>query len=215
MRRFAVVLVMVSLVVLVPDPAFAVGPAVLTTGTVGGADVAVNDVLKADLKTMVQAKFTTMSGGASGVFCPTSTITVKVLTNPPAGGAATGSVTAWTYDTCTSNIPGAIKVLGVAADNLPYGITINGATGTVAVTSMPISISAAIMTGPGPITCTYQAVNNALTATAANADNSVTFTNQRYTKTAGNAPCPPSVWFSASYAPLIDTNAANAAVFLQ
>src|SRR5947209_14459244 len=105
--------------------AFAAAPAasadavdVLTTGSVGGANVTVGDVLQAGLTSGTTATFLDANG--KGVTCTTATFTASVTANPAAPGAATESVTNLTFSGCKSNISGVSSVKSITIDNLPY-----------------------------------------------------------------------------------------------
>ena len=209
--RTAVALIALAAGVLVANPAHAAGPAVLATGSVGGANVAVGDVVTSGLKSGTQARFVTSVGGSTGVFCNVSAFTGTVLTNPDAGGVATESLTAQTFSSCTSNIFGVTAVQSVTVNNLPYGTTVDSATGTVTVTggTAPIQTTLAMGTLLGSITCVFQATNGSISGVASNTDNSITFTDQPFTKTSGSSLCPTSGFFTAKYAPVQDTSVAG------
>ncbi|MFG2886718.1 Tat pathway signal sequence domain protein [Streptomyces sp. NPDC048297] len=195
-----------ALTVAAAVPASASG-AVLTTGAAGGTAVADGDTLVAPLATGTAATLYTSATSTSGVRCTSSQFTASVTGNPTAPGTATESVTAHTLANCTSNITGVTGVDSITINNLPYGATITSG-GTLTVT--PPSGSAIQATGKlrtllGSITCVYQAPS--LTAQASNADNSITFTNQQFTKSSGSSLCPASGFFSAKYAPVTDAGA--------
>ncbi|MEU6085380.1 Tat pathway signal sequence domain protein [Streptomyces sp. NPDC047085] len=178
--------------------------AVLTTGAAGGSAVAVGDTVTAPLAAGTAATLYTTANSTSGVKCTTSQFTASVTGNPTAPGTATESVTAHTLANCTSNITGVLGVDSITINNLPYSATITS-DGTLTVT--PPSGSAIQATGKlrtllGTITCVYRAPS--LTAQAANADNSITFTDQQFTKSSGSSLCPASGYFSAKYAPVTD-----------
>jgi hypothetical protein len=217
MRRIQLVLaalVAVCASIVVAAPAQAAGVDVLTTGSVGGPNVAVGDSIGGTLKPGTKARFITSSGGSSGVSCSMSSFTVKVLTNPAASGTATGSMTAWSFGTCSSNIPN-LTVQAITVNNLPYGVSIgiNGWTITGG-SAGPIQLTFAFTSPLGSITCVYRAVNNVITGTGSNSDSSVSFTNQQLTKASGSTLCPSNLFFSATYI-VTDTSVGGAPVFVQ
>ncbi|WP_027343879.1 hypothetical protein [Hamadaea tsunoensis] len=226
MHRYAKVVLaaaVAGLTVLAGTPAHASGGSVnavdvLTVNALAGPNVAVNDVLQASLKAGTKVTFMSTPGGTTGVTCTVSTFSAKVLTNPGAGGTATESLTVQTFSTCTANVPGVTCVSSVTVDNLPYGATVNGTTKAVTITgttAKPIQTTVKLCTLLGTITCVYQADLNTVTGTASNTDNSITFTNQKFNKTMGPSTCFPNGYFSAVYAPVLDTTQANGKVFTQ
>ncbi|KOX02950.1 hypothetical protein [Streptomyces sp. NRRL B-3648] len=189
-------------------PASAAG-AVLTTGSAGGTAVAVGDTLTAPLASGTTATFYSSATGTSGVKCTGSQFTAKVTGNPTAPGTATESVTAHTFDssTCSSNVTGVLGVNGITINNLPYSATITSA-GTLTVSPPSGSVVQAtvqLRTLLGTVTCVYQAPG--LTGKADNADSSITFTNQQFTKSSGSSLCFANGYFTAKYAPVTDAGA--------
>jgi hypothetical protein len=187
-------------------PASAAG-AVLTTAD---GDVAVGDVLNASLASGTTATLYSSATGTSGVSCASSSFTASVTDNPAAPGTATESLTAHTFGSCTANVVGVLGVTGVTVNNLPYTTSV-ASDGTVTVTpasGSTIQTTVVLRTLLGSITCVYQAPS--LTGTASNTDNSITFTNQAFTKSSGSSLCFSSGYFTAKYAPV--TNASGAAV---
>ncbi|GGX82179.1 Tat pathway signal sequence domain protein [Streptomyces anandii] len=188
------------------SPAFADGGAVLTTGGTGGTPVAVGDVLTAQLASGTNATLYSSATGTSGVSCTSSTFTATVTDNPAAPGTATESVTGQTFDSssCTSNVTGVLGVSGITVEHLPYTTTV-ASDGTLTVTpasGSTIQTTVKLRTLLGSITCVYQAPS--LSGRADNADNSITFTNQQFTKTSGSSLCFGSGYFTAKYAPVTD-----------
>ncbi|MBU6532503.1 Tat pathway signal sequence domain protein [Streptomyces mayonensis] len=179
---------------------------VLTTGAAGGTPVAVGDTLVAPLASGTSATFHSSADGSSGVSCTSSQFTVTVTDNPTAPGTATESLTAHTFDSasCTSNVTGVLGVTGIKVANLPYTSTVSSAG---AVTVTPASGSAvrttvSLRTLLGSIDCVYESPG--LTGTASNADNSIAFADQHFTKVSGSGLCFADGWFTATYAPVTD-----------
>jgi len=188
---------------------------VLTTGSLGGPNVAVGNVLSANLKSGTTVKFVSAPGGNTGVTCTASSFSATVLTNPAAGGTATESLTAQTFGgTCTANVPGVTRVQSIAVDNLPYGASVTGSTGAVVISGGSSLIQTTVKLGTllGSITCVYRADLNKVSGTASNADNSITFTSQKFNKFSGPSTCFANGFFSATYAPVRDTSVAGSPV---
>lgn len=195
-----------SLLTALPASADADATNVLTTGSAAGTAAAVGDVLTAPLSTGTTATLYSSSTGTSGVICSTSQFTASVTANPASSGTATESVSAHTFANCTSNVIGVTGVSSVTVNNLPYVTTVTSAgvvTVTPASSAAPIQTTVVLKTLLGTITCVYQA--SSLTGSSSNTDNSITFSNQQFTKTSGSALCFSSGYFTAKYAPVTDT----------
>ncbi|MET8807707.1 Tat pathway signal sequence domain protein [Streptomyces sp. NPDC004546] len=195
-----------ALALAVAAPASADGSAVLTTGGAGGTAVATGDTLTAPLASGTSATLYSSATGTSGVTCTSSQFTATVTDNPTAPGTATESVTGHTFDSssCTSNVTGVLGVSSITVDNLPYTATV-ASDGTLTVSSASgstIQTTVKLRTLLGSITCVYQAAS--LTGKADNADNSISFTNQQFTKTSGSSLCFANGYFTARYAPVTD-----------
>jgi hypothetical protein len=176
---------------------------------VDGTPVAVGDVLTAQLASGSTATLRSSATGTSGVSCTASTFAATVTDNPAAPGTATESVTGHTFDSgsCTSNVTGVLGVSGITVDNLPYTATVDsGGTLTVAPAGgSTIQTTVRLRTLLGSVTCVYRAA--ALTGKADNADSSIAFTNQQFTKVSGSSLCFSSGYFTAKYAPVTDAGA--------
>ncbi|GAP48691.1 hypothetical protein [Streptomyces azureus] len=183
-------------------PASAADTPVLTT--TDGAAVAVGDVLDASLASGTAATFYSSATGTSGISCTSSAFAATVTDNPAAPGTATESLTSHSFDTsgCTANVVGVLGVSGITVDNLPYTTSVSS-DGTVSVTpgaGSAIQSTVRLRTLLGTINCVYRAPS--LTGTASNADNSITFTNQQFTKTSGSSLCFANAFFTAKYSPV-------------
>ncbi|MFF3330931.1 Tat pathway signal sequence domain protein [Streptomyces sp. NPDC002888] len=182
-------------------PASAADTAVLTAG---GEAVAVGDVLTASLASGTAATLYSSATGTSGVSCSSSQFTAKVTDNPTAPGTATESLTAHTFGNCSANVVGVLGVTSIAVNNLSYTTSVSS-DGTVAVTpaaGSTIQTTVVLRTLLGSISCVYQAPK--LTGAASNADNSITFTAQEFTKVSGSSLCFAKGYFTAKYAPVTD-----------
>ncbi|MER6688700.1 Tat pathway signal sequence domain protein [Streptomyces minutiscleroticus] len=193
-------------------PASAADAAVLTTGGPGGTAVAAGDVLNASLAAGTNATLYSSSTGTSGVSCSSSAFTATVTGNPTAPGTATESVTAHTFDaaSCTSNVVGVLGVNSIRIDNLPYTASVTSA-GSLTITppaGSTVQTTVSLRTLLGSITCVYRAPS--LSGTASNTDNSITFTNQQFTKFSGSSLCFNNGYFTAKYAPVKDTTQSGA-----
>ncbi|MET8234133.1 Tat pathway signal sequence domain protein [Micromonospora sp. NPDC005298] len=198
------------------DPSAALAGNVLTYPTAGGTAVAVNDVIQASLKTGTNATFYNSTSGTTGIKCAASSFSAKVLTNPTAPGTATESLTAQSFGTCTTNVFGTTGVQSIALNNLPYATSVTSAgvvkiSGTAAA---PVQSTVVLNSLLGAITCVYRTSTNSLTGAAANATNSITFTNQPFTKFSGPSLCFGTAYFSATYSPVRDSSKGNAAVYV-
>ncbi|MEU8185643.1 Tat pathway signal sequence domain protein [Micromonospora sp. NPDC049044] len=198
------------------DPSAALAGNVLTYPTAGGTAVAVNDVIQASLKTGTNATFYNSTSGTTGIKCAASSFSAKVLTNPIAPGTATESLTAQSFGTCTTNVFGTTGVQSIALNNLPYTTSVTSA-GVVTIsgtTAAPVQSTVVLNSLLGTINCVYRTSTNSLTGTAANASNSITFTNQPFTKFSGPSLCFNTAYFSATYSPVRDSTKGNAAVYV-
>ncbi|MFE1802072.1 MULTISPECIES: Tat pathway signal sequence domain protein [unclassified Streptomyces] len=188
-------------------PASAADGSVLTTGGAGGTAVATGDVLSASLATGTNATLYSSATGTSGISCSSSAFVATVVDNPAAPGTATESVTSHTFDSasCSSNVIGVLGVTSIKVDNLPYttAVTSGGSLTITPAAGSSIQTTAVLRTLLGSITCVYRAPS--LSGTANNADNSISFTNQQFTKFSGSSLCFSNGFFTAKYAPVTDT----------
>jgi hypothetical protein len=192
-----------AMLVMSPMAAAAAAPHdVLTTGKVGGANVAVHAVLKAGLKAGTTATFV-KPGTTRGVRCKTSAVTAKVTANPPRPGTAVVSVTVDTFAECAPSIAGVSRVLSLTSRDLPYRTTVSDARG-FPVTVFKPSTMIRLMTVAGPITCMYSAAK--ISGHASNTGQTVSFSNQVLAKSGGSGLCLARVAFSATYGPVIDNS---------
>ncbi|MFG1676063.1 Tat pathway signal sequence domain protein [Micromonospora sp. NPDC049282] len=189
-------------------PATALASAVLTYPAPAGTAVSVGDVIQASLKTGTNATFYSSSSGTTGIKCAASSFSAKVLTNPTAPGTATESLTAQTFTSCTTNVFGTTGVQSVTVNNLPYSTKVTSA-GVVTISgtaAAPIQSTVVLNSLLGTITCVYRTGTNTLTGAAANATNSISFTNQTLTKFSGPSLCFGTAYFTATYSPVKDTS---------
>lgn len=187
---------------LAASPAHALAGSVLTYGSAGGPAVAAGDTLTASLAPSATATIRTAVGGSTGITCSTSAFTAQVTGNPAAPGSASESLTAHTFGGCTTNILGATGVQSFTVDNLPVTTTATSA-GALTVTG-PIQTTVKLTTALGPTTCVY--TGPSLNGTTSNTGNTITFSNQPFTKKTGPASCPGTGYFSAVYGPVRDTS---------
>ncbi|MFD3380382.1 Tat pathway signal sequence domain protein [Streptomyces sp. NPDC058697] len=188
-------------------PASAADGSVLTTGGAGGTAVAAGAVLNSSLAAGTSATLYSSSTGTSGLSCTSSKFVATVVDNPTAPGTATESVTEHTFDSssCTSNVIGVLGVTSIKVDNLPYTSAV-GSDGSVTITpadGSSIQTTVVLRTLLGSITCVYRAPS--LSGTADNADNSISFSKQQFTKFSGSSLCFSNGFFTAKYAPVTDT----------
>ncbi|MEU9898897.1 Tat pathway signal sequence domain protein [Streptomyces phaeochromogenes] len=198
-------------------PASAADGSVLTTGGAGGTAVAAGAVLNSSLAAGTSATLYSSSTGTSGLSCTSSKFVATVVDNPTAPGTATESVTEHTFDSssCTSNVIGVLGVTSIKVDNLAYTSAV-GSDGSVTITPAPgstIQTTVVLRTLLGSINCVYQAPS--LSGTADNADNSISFSKQQFTKFSGSSLCFSNGFFTAKYAPVTDTTQTDSpAVFV-
>ncbi|MDQ0954960.1 hypothetical protein QFZ24_008883 [Streptomyces phaeochromogenes] len=195
-------------------PASAADGSVLTTGGAGGTAVAAGAVLNSSLAAGTSATLYSSSTGTSGLSCTSSKFVATVVDNPTAPGTATESVTEHTFDSssCTSNVVGVLGVTSIKVDNLPYTSAV-GSDGSVTITpadGSSIQTTVVLRTLLGSITCVYRAPS--LSGTADNADNSISFSKQQFTKFSGSSLCFSNGYFTAKYAPVTDTTQADSPV---
>ncbi|MGC5568689.1 Tat pathway signal sequence domain protein [Streptomyces sp. FR-108] len=198
-------------------PASAADGSVLTTGGPGGTAVAAGDVLSASLATGTNATLYSSATGTSGISCSSSAFVAAVVDNPAAPGTATESVTSHTFNnaSCTSNVVGVLGVTSIKVDNLPYttAVTSGGSLTITPAAGSSVQTTVVLRTLLGSITCVYRAPS--LSGTANNADNSISFTNQQFTKFSGSSLCFSNGYFTAKYAPVTDTSQSGSpAVFV-
>ena len=98
------------IIVLSAGPAWARTVDVLTTGKVGGTNVAVGDILKASLASGTSSTFFKSATSTTGVKCSKSSFSAKVTANPAKPGTAKESLTSQTFSSCTSNVSGVTGV---------------------------------------------------------------------------------------------------------
>ena len=182
---------------------------VLTYGSAAGTSVAVGDVLTAASSSV---SIRTTSGGSTGITCDASSFSAAVTSDPATPGTATETLSAFSIGgNCTTNIVGATGVKSITVGGLPYTASVTSA-GAVTVQG-PLTTTVALSSLLGTVTCTYTA--SSLTGTASNANSSITFSNQAFSKTDGSSLCPSAGYFTTTYAPVQDSSAAGSpAVFV-
>jgi hypothetical protein len=214
---FAVAAAGATLTALAALPAAADTTDVLTYGSLAGTNVAVGDVITSALASGTTANFYSSSTGTSGVTCSTSSFTGTVLTNPAASGTATESVTDQEFSDCSSNVLGVLGVTSVTVSNLPFSAAVDDTSDTITITgtdTAPIETTVVLSTLLGSATCTYEADGDTVTGAISNTDNSITFTTQQFDLESGSSLCFSNGYFTASYAPVQDSTAADAAVYV-
>ncbi|MFI6447182.1 Tat pathway signal sequence domain protein [Kitasatospora sp. NPDC050543] len=202
----------IALAALAAAPAQALGPtssAVLTQGAVGGPDVAVGDVLTADLATGTFATFYSSASGTSGVKCAASAFSATVTANPAAPGAATEQLDTQTFGSCTSNVLGVMGVQSITVNNLPYTNSVGDGAGNP-VTLSPsgagaLQTTVVLRTILGTVTCVYRAAGS-IAGTTSNTAQTIGFTSQVFPKFSGPSTCFPAGYFTALYGPVLDSS---------
>jgi hypothetical protein len=214
---FAVAAAGAMLTALAALPAAADTTDVLTYGSLAGPNVAAGDVITSALASGTTANFYSSSTGTSGVTCSTSSFTGTVLTNPAASGTATESVTDQEFSDCSSNVLGVLGVTSVTVQNLPFSAAVDDSSDTITITgtdAAPVETTVVLSTLLGSATCIYEADGDTVTGAISNTDNSITFTSQQFDLESGSSLCFSNGYFTASYAPVQDSTASGAAVYV-
>ncbi len=189
---------------------------VLTVGSLGGTPVAVGDQLSAPLASGTHANFYSSSTGTSGVTCTTSQFVATDVTNPASPGSATESLGTQNFSGCSSNVTGVTGVQSITVNNLPFTTTVSDSSGfpvtVTAGSTGPIQTTVVLNTLLGSTTCVY--TSGPLSGSASNTDNSISFTNQEFTKSSGSSLCFSDAYFTAKYAPVTDTTQGGGKVFV-
>jgi hypothetical protein len=178
---------------------------VLTWGKAGGVNVGKNQVLKANLASKAKAVFVS-SGGT--ITCTKSSFTAKVTNNPKRPGTAEESVKPQTFTSCTAKGPDIMPGhpgASVKVNGLPYVTKISDGKGDP-VTVLKSDTTVMVDSILGEVTCVYKAKASTTKGTASNKSQTITFTNQVFTKTSGPSVCSGTGKFSATYGPVIDTS---------
>jgi hypothetical protein len=173
---------------------------VLTSGSTGGTNVAVENDISSSLSSGTTA--TISSDGSSIGTCTGSNIAGTVTSNPAAPSAADLSVSTLTFSGCTEGS----EALTVVAEGLPYSGTFSS-SGSETITG-PVSISVSTG-GEFPTHCTYTD-SGGLSATDGQ------FSGQEFTK--GSSPLcsgPDEITVSGGYDNPVDTSiSGDPAVFI-
>jgi hypothetical protein len=181
------------------------GSSVLTIGKAGGTAVKTKAVLKASLAKGTSAVFKT---SLFNLTCKTASFSATVTKNPKAKGTATESLTTQSLGKCTVSLSG-VTVKSVKATNLPYNVSVKDSKGDpVAVTgtkkTKPVSTTVTVSFDGSSFACSYKIAT--LKGAAANKTNSITFTKQNFSKTAGSSLCPSTATFDATFGPVTDSS---------
>jgi hypothetical protein len=197
------------MIVLSAGPAWARTVDVLTTGKVGGTNVAVGAILKASLASGTSSTFFKSATSTTGVKCSKSSFSAKVTANPAKPGTAKESLTSQTFSSCTSNVSGVTGVQSVKINNLPYNVTESDASGfpvkiSETSSSKPLKTTIVLNTILGNVTCVYTATSTS--GNGSNTGNTVSFKNQKFTKSSGPSTCFSSGFFTAKYGPVTDSS---------
>ncbi|MDH6116220.1 Tat pathway signal sequence domain protein [Kitasatospora sp. GAS204B] len=187
---------------------------VLTYGSAGGSTVATGDVLTAALQSGTAATLYSTAAGGTGVSCSSSSFSATVVSNPAAPGTAVETLNSQTFSGCSAvNIPGVTGVNSVTVNNLTYTNNVGDGTGNPVTlspgTAGPIQTTIKLRTLLGSVTCTYQASPTSLSGATDNTAQTISFSNQSFSKSSGPATCFAAGYFTASYGPVQDTSQAG------
>jgi hypothetical protein len=184
---------------------------VLTTGKVGGTNVAAKATLSASLPKKGTVTFSV--GSAFGAKCPTASMTFTVVKNPAKPGSASLNLTKSTVGgKCkfSGTLGPDVSSLSMSLKKAPYKAAISDAKGD------PVTISGQVVkvvvvttiSGVGTLTCYYSAKTT--TGAYSNKNSGISFSKQKLTlvKSGSSADCAdvPSATYSATYAPTKDTS---------
>jgi hypothetical protein len=194
--------------------ATASGSSVLTVSKAGGTAVKTKAVLKASLAKGTSAVFKT---SLFSLTCKSASFSAKVTKNPKAKGTATESLTTQAFSKCTVSLSG-VTVKSIKVSNLPYNVSVRDSKGDpVAVTgtkkTKPVSTTVTVSFDGSSFACSYKIAT--LKGAASNKTNSITFTKQSFSKTAGSSLCPSTASFTSAFGPVTDSSVkGNPKVFL-
>ncbi len=193
-------------------PAQAAGSAVLTHTAVGGPNIAVGDVLTADLVAGSYATFYSSATGTSGIKCAASSFSATVTSNPAAPGVATEQLNTQTFGSCTANVIGVTSVQSITVNNLPYTNSVSDAPGNPVsldpTAAGPLQTTVVLKTILGTITCVYRAPAG-ISGTTSNVGQTIGFNAQALPKVSGPSTCFSTGYFSATYGPVKDSSVAG------
>jgi hypothetical protein len=176
---------------------------VLTISKVGGANVKVGAVLKANLAPKTKVVFV---AGSITVTCKASSFTSKVKSNPKKPGTAKETLTGQSISKCAASSAGTtVKSVKLAKLNLAttvsdkkgFPVTVTGASTTVVVS----------VSGIGTLTCTYGA--KTVTGHASNKSQSISFSKVKLAFQKGSSLCSlnaKTATFTATYGPVVDSS---------
>jgi hypothetical protein len=152
------------------------GTSVLTTASVGGANVAVGDLLTSNV--------------VGGPDCSSASSQAAVGFDPALPGTATLQLTNLTFSNCSVDMGPGVGSLPatVVADGLPYPMSIGDGSGdpaTLGAASLTISVNG------GSSSCSY-ALPASLTGTYSNGTDSISFSGSSLAFTGGTGPLAPA-----------------------
>ncbi len=200
MRRYLYLVVAASIASLVTAMTVGTASAAGAVLQAGGADLAVGATISGSA---TSATINPSSGGH--INCTGSTFTVSVVTNPAAGGTATGNLTNQTFSGCTTSgvfgVPNGSAV-DITVTNLPRSASITNATDGVVISSVAVQ---SVVHASSDITCNY---SGSPSGTPDNLNNALIFSGETFTRTSGGFICPSSNTLVVTYHPV--TSGGNA-----
>lgn len=204
---FACALAGALFAVVATAPASSAAGAVITVGSLGGTAAGADDHFVATLVTGTKATF--FSGMSTGVSCSSSTVTGTLTSNPSAPGDASGTVDAVSFGNCTSNVVGVTGVNGISVAGLPLPFSVD--SDTMVAIGGTVDVAVILGTVLGPTTCDY--TGGPLIGSFNNADSTVHFTGQHFSKSSGSSLCMTDSSWSATYV-VRDSTAGGLPVFV-
>jgi hypothetical protein len=184
---------------------------VLTTGKVGGTNVAAKATLSASLPKKGTVTFSV--GSIFGASCPTASMTFSVVKNPAKPGSASLNLTKSTVGgKCkfSGTLGPDVTSLSMSLKKAPYAATISDAKGDpVTITNEVVKVVVVTsISGVGTLTCYYTA--KTLKGAYSNKNSGISFSKQKLTlvKSGSSADCEDvkSATYKATYAPTKDTS---------
>jgi hypothetical protein len=181
------------------------GSSVLTVGKAGGTAVKAKAVLTASLAKGTSAVFET---SLFSLTCKSASFSATVTKNPKAKGTATESLTTQSISKCSVSLSG-VTVKSVKATNLPYNVSVSDSKGdpvSVAGTkkTKPVSTTVTVSFDGSSFSCSYKIAT--LKGASSNKTNSIAFSKQKFSKTAGSSLCPSTASFTATFGPVTDSS---------
>jgi hypothetical protein len=132
--------------------------------------------------------------GITDWWCKQASFAATVTSNPPAPGTASASYLPQ-FGSCTGG-----TLRSVTFDNRPAIMKLSSGGQVTVSGAMQMQVVYAGSTGP----CGYE--TSTIAGTVTGGGQSITFTDQEYLRSSGPSTCPPTLRFSVTYGPLVDSS---------